>query len=292
MEITRRRIGHQDYYYLKHSFRKDAHVITKEKYLGKDIPEDIERIKAGFLDEITKQNLLSLFEQIRSGFQHEWKSYPPSIKDKITQQLAIDFTYNTNAIENSKITLEETRNLLEHHIAPPKEMRDIKETEAHARVFLSILENKPPLTLQMLLDWHKSLFGETKHDIAGTWRTFRIRVAQYVAPDWQDVPQLIKNFLEWYAKNSSLHPVFLAARLHYRFEKIHPFGDGNGRVGRLLMNYILWHARYPILIIECKKRKSYYHALTKTEDQFVHYFVQRYLKAHARYLKINEKTEK
>ena len=59
-----------------------------------------------------------------------------------------------------------------------------------------------------------------------------------------------------------------AARIHYQFEKIHPFGDGNGRIGRLIMNYMLWHAGYPMLIIEYKKRKSYYQALTKEEEGF------------------------
>lgn len=285
MEITQRRIGNQDYYYLKHSFRKGPQVITKEKYLGKDIPQNIELIKLHFLEEINDQHLFQLFEKIQSGFKKEWKAYPSSIKEKIKHQLAIDFTYHTNAIENSTITLEETRELLEHHIAPPKQMRDIKETEAHAHVFLVMLENQHPLTLQMLLEWHTELFGETKQDIAGKWRAYRIRVAGYVAPDWQDVPRLIKELFDWHHHAAHLHPIFLAAQFHYRFEKIHPFGDGNGRIGRLVMNQLLWHADFPILIIEYKKRKSYYHALTKTEDKFVHYFIQRYLKAHQHYLK-------
>jgi Fic family protein len=69
----------------------------------------------------------------------------------------------------------------------------------------------------------------------------------------------------------------VAARAHYMFEKIHPFGDGNGRVGRLLMNYILWKNGYPMLIIEHKNRKSYYKALQRTEEGFVNYFIRRYL---------------
>ena len=71
------------------------------------------------------------------------------------------------------------------------------------------------------------------------------------------------NELIEFINKPNTNPVELAARAHYRFEKTHPFGDGNGRVGRILMNHILWHAGYPMLIIEYKKRKSYYKALEK-----------------------------
>ena len=80
-----------------------------------------------------------------------------------------------------------------------------------------------------------------------------------------------------FANTSKSHPVELAGIVHYRFERIHPFGDGNGRIGRLLMNYILWHAGYPMLIIEYKKRASYYKALDKGEEGFLKYFMRRYL---------------
>ena len=88
-------------------------------------------------------------------------------------------------------------------------------------------------------------------------------------------------------ENSKINPVELSAIMHYRFEKIHPFGDGNGRIGRLLMNYLLWYNKYPMLIIEYKKRKSYYRALNKTEDEFVKYFIRRYLAVHKKRLKFN-----
>ena len=133
---------------------------------------------------------------------------------------------------------------------------------------------------------HQNIFGETKPDIAGRFRDYLVRVGTHLASDWQDVENLMKEVIEFINKNKKMNPVELAGRVHYQFEKIHPFGDGNGRIGRLLMNSILWYNGYPMLIIEYKKRKSYYKALQKDEEHFVSYFIRRYLTVHSkRYLK-------
>jgi len=112
-----------------------------------------------------------------------------------------------------------------------------------------------------------------------------VGVGGYRAPDWQDIKKLMGGLFKFYNKNKAMNPVELAGRIHYKFEKIHPFGDGNGRVGRLIMNYILWHKGHPIIIVEYKKRKSYYNALKKGEEKFLAYFIRRYLKNYERYLK-------
>lgn len=278
-------IKRKNYYYLQHSFRKGAKVITREKYLGKKLPAEVEEIKDRFLKECNKINLFVLLKKIKTGFQKEWKTYPSSVKEKVKNQIAIAFTYNTNAIEGSTITLEETREIIEHQIAPNKPLKDIKETENHVKIFLEMLKKKEELTFKTILKWHNDLFKDTKKDIAGKLRDYIVRVGDYRAPDWQDVKDLIKDLIIFYQKNKKMNTIELAARMHYRFEKIHPFGDGNGRVGRILMNYILWHNEYPMIIIEYKKRKSYYKALRKDENYFLNYFIRRYLRVHKKYLK-------
>ncbi len=285
MRVIKRKIGRNSYNYLQHSFRDKGRVKTAEIYLGKAIPEDIDIIKKEFSDRIIKETLSESLDVVRVGFKKEWLHYPESVREKIKEQLAEVFTYNTNAIEGSTITLEETREIIEHNIAPNKPLRDIKETEAHAAEFLRMLEKKEKPDISLILRWHNRLFGDTKKDIAGMFREHLIRVGDYVAPDWQDVKKLMGNLIDFYNQNKrKMGAVELAARMHYKFEKIHPFGDGNGRVGRLMMNYILWHDGYPMLIIEYKKRKAYYHALKKDEDYFFHYFVRRFLRAHKKYL--------
>jgi Fic family protein len=195
------------------------------------------------------------------------------------QEIAIAFTYNSNAIEGSTITLEEARQIIEDKIAPSKSIRDIRETESHAAVFLLVLKTDENLSEQLLLKWHANIFRETKPDIAGQFRNYSVRVGPYLGPDWKKVENLIKQ-LVLFINESKLNSVEVAARAHYIFEKIHPFGDGNGRIGRLLMNYILWKNSYPMIIIEYKNRKFYYKALQRPEEGFVTYFIRRYMSVH------------
>src|SRR3989344_6935222 len=123
MRIIKRKKGNKEYFYLQYSFRGDGKVITKEKYLGKEIPKDIEHLKVK-LQEESKQELYKKLESIKKNFQEEWKKYPKSIKAKEMEEIAIAFTYNTNAIEGSTITLEEAREIIHDKIAPNKPLRD------------------------------------------------------------------------------------------------------------------------------------------------------------------------
>lgn len=283
MRILKRKKGNVNYFYLQHSFRENGKVITKEIYLGKGIPKNIDGIKEKFLLG-TKKLLYKNLGKIKNNFQREWKRYPKPAREKEKQEIAIAFTYNTNAIEGSTITLEETRAILQEKMAPNKPLKYIRETESHAKVFLNMLDAKGKISNELLIRWHKEIFDSTKPDIAGRFRNYLVRIGAYIAPDWQDVLKLMKQLIE-FINNAKLNPVELAARAHYRFEKIHPFGDGNGRIGRLIMNHILWHNRYPMLIIEYEKRKSYYKALGKDEERFANYFIRKYIAVHKKYIR-------
>jgi len=275
MRTVKRKKRNNFYFYLQHSYRKDGKVITKEKYLGKKIPKNIDELMKQAGKE-QKKELCKKLEEIKSNFQKEWKKIPESAKSKIKDELAISFTYNTNAIEGSTITLEETREILHDKTAPRKMLRDIEETQAHSKVFLETLDKKEKISSRLILNWHKKLFTETKPDLAGKYREYLVRVADHLGADWQDISKKMNELVE-YVNKEKINPVELAARVHYRFEKIHPFGDGNGRIGRLLMSKILWDKGYPLLIIEYKKRKAYYKAFKRDEDYFVKYFLRKYL---------------
>ena len=279
MRVIKRRKGNADYYYLQHSYRREGKVITKERYLGKEIPNNLEEIKKNPIHDTQENFMLEKLEKIRSDFQKEWKQYPESAKQRQMQELAIIFTYNTNAIEGSKITLEETRSILEDQVAPNKPLRDIRETEAHAKIFLEMLKKEEPISQSLLLRWHKEMFKETKADIAGRFRTWQVSVGPYFPPLWNKIEKSMAQLME-FINRSSMNPVEVAIRAHYIFVKIHPFGDGNGRIGRLLMNYILWKNDYPMFVTENTKKRAYYKSLEKSEEGFRNYLMGRYIATH------------
>lgn len=282
MHITQRK----EFYYLSHTFRKGSTVVHREHYLGKEIPTAIESVKEAFLRRCLHEDAFKKLACIKKNFKKEWATYPESVKKELLVTLSVDFTYNTNAIEGSPITHEETEDIIKRKISPHKPLNDVQETVAHSHVFFKVLNETRKFSLPLLLEWHRELFSQTKLDIAGKIRDYLVRVGPYLAPDWQELRELLKEFFAWYSMSlNNMHPIELAARAHYQFEKIHPFGDGNGRVGRLIIAHTLKNAGYPLLIIEYKKRKHYYHALQKSEHDFLLYFIRRYIAVHKRYIK-------
>jgi Fic family protein len=108
-------------------------------------------------------------------------------------------------------------------------------------------------------------------------------------PSPVEVQPLLREFFRWYDRNkSSLHPVELAASVHLRFVTVHPFADGNGRMSRLLMNFVLRKRGFPPLNIPYKDRRSYYNALErsqvkKVDSVFILWLFKRYLKEYSTY---------
>jgi Fic family protein len=234
------------------------------------------------------------FEKIRKNYRKGHRSMPSSMLKKETEIFMVKFTYNTNRIEGSALTLRETANLLEKGITPSeKPTRDIKEAEAHRKLFYDILSFKKDLSLAALLEWHAKLFKDTKPDMAGKVRNYQVGISgsRFEPPAPFEVYVLLKEFFKWYdGSKKKMHPLELAALAHLKFETIHPFGDGNGRIGRILMNFVLNKNGYPMLDIGYEKRNSYYNALEraqvkKDERKFVIWFFGRYIKENKRYLK-------
>jgi Fic family protein len=293
MEIVKNKVKEKEYYYLEHSYRNnDKNVIKKRKYLGKIIPKNIDDIKKQFIDEINKELWHADLNKIKQNFLKENLKLPKTAKEKDAENFLIKFTYNSNRIEGSTITLKETARLLQEGKAPNKPIKEIREIENHNIVFKEMLKEKNDLSLSLIKNWHKKLLSNVDEEIAGKIRKHNVAIAgsKFEPPTPNELEYLLRRFILWYNNNKKIHPVELAALVHLKFVTIHPFTDGNGRISRILMNFILNKNGFPMLNIEYSNRNSYYNALErsqiKEEDRiFVAHIVKRYIKEHKRFLK-------
>ncbi len=281
------------YYYLEHTIRDKGKRTTKSKYLGSKLPADIESLRKKFLLELNKDRWFNDFEQIRRNYNGEQESTPKSAREKELREFSVRFTYNTQRIEGSTLTLRETAELLEHKVSPSgRPIEDVKEAEAHDRLFHEILELKRDLSQELVQEWNWKLLKETKPDVAGKIRRHGVRISgsEFVPPPPVELQPLLSDFLGCYqGSKDRINPVELAGLVHLKFVTIHPFSDGNGRISRLMMNFVLHRHRYPMLNIEYKGRTAYYNSLERSqlsEDErpFMNWFFRRYRREHSRYL--------
>ena len=293
VSIKKKVRGKQTYFYLEHSIRKGKSVVKKQKYIGKKVPSNIEKLKSNFLYNIYQEQWFPSFDEIKLNYHKEQKIMPEIAKEKELETFAIRFTYDTQRIEGSTLTLRETAELLERTISPKeKPMDDIKQAEAHKNLFYEMLDYKKDLTFQTILYWHKLLFESSKPEIAGKVRQHQVAISgsKFMPPFPAEVYPLIMEFLRWYNKNKfKIHPVMLSALVNFKFVTIHPFTDGNGRISRLMMNFVLNINKFPMLNIQYGNRTSYYNALersqiSKDESKFLQWFFRVYLKEYNMYL--------
>lgn len=296
VEVRERVSGNGTYFYLEHSFRIKGKIQKKELYLGKKLPKNLDELKRNFLTGIYVEKWYKQLDKIKAAYRADQKSTSKSAREKELEGFMIKFTYDTQRIEGSTLTLRETADLLQHGISPSnKPNGDSKEAEAHAHLFYEMLFNKKELTLQLLLEWHYALLKATKEDIAGKIRVKQVWIygSKFTPPPPVEVGVLLREFFRWYSKSKkALHPVELAALAHLKLVTIHPFIDGNGRITRLIMNFILNKHGYPMLNIPYTNRISYYTSLEraqvkKIDSIFVQWFFRRYLKENGKYLKSN-----
>ena len=149
------------------------------------------------------------------------------------------------------------------------------------------------ITQKLILNWHDKLFKKTDTNNAGNFRRQDVQPylgkTEYVL--WCDVSDEISGLVKWYNKEKkTMNPVELSARFYKRFELIHPFIDGNGQIGRLLMIFILNRNNYPMSNIESKERQIYINKLESSyvkndEMVFVKWLVSKYLRDNKKFLK-------
>ena len=170
--------------------------------------------------------------------------------------------YNSNAIENSTLTLEETeRILLAVEMSRHMDLHEVHEAQNLARVTAYIRStSSDELGLDRLRWLHRMLMSNIDESIAGRFRApgEYVRVGTHIAPASEQIEQLLTDLFSTFAGAVLERPTQRLARLHLEFERIHPFNDGNGRIGRVLLNDALFRLGFPPVIIRNKSKMDYY----------------------------------
>lgn len=284
MHVEKRKVGKKTKYYLAHSFREGKKVHKIRKYLGIDLnkvllEERIEKSKALILEEIEKYNIIKdplefeLSDKDIEFVKKIEKEIPVKISHLSEQQwlqFSELFTYNTNAIEGSELNSKEVKDILEDDRWPEEKSRqDIAEAYGVSEAISYIKKTKEEISIELIRQIHKIVFKNSKK-FAGQLRkpgeevVVKNRLGEIVhegAPQSR-VLYLLNELIKWYRENKKKYPaLILAAVVHNQFENIHPFRDGNGRVGRILLNNILIKNGLPPINIDFKNRIEYYASL-------------------------------
>ena len=266
------------YYYRVKSIRNGKKIEKKRIYLGVNLTnEELSKKEKEADRELSVFENLLLKEEIKilNKIKEKFLKEPKITLENRYEAFSSLFTYNSTAIEGNTLNLQETTRLLFQNIVPSgKSLREINETINHKRAFDYIFDYKKDITKEFILELHKLVVANTLrpelNSQTGRYRNVQVFIAGvlWFPPKPSEVNQKMASLLTWYSKNKKkLHPLVLASYFHIEFEKIHPFVDGNGRVGRLLMNFILHKNKYPMINIPNAIKYKYYEALEKAQTK-------------------------
>lgn len=219
------------------------------------------------------------------------RPFSKELENKIFQKLKLDWNYNSNAIEGNQLSYGETVAFLNFGLTakgkPFKDHLDIKGHNEAIGFMLQLIKEDRPLSESDIKDLHKIILVEPYYSTTASPQGIEfqkeIKVGQYkTSPNHvktvsgdihyytnpEEVAFEMNNLLKWYrnAEEQNLHPVVMSALFHHKFTSIHPFDDGNGRLARILSNFILLKHHYPVLVIKNKEKIQYYAALNIADN--------------------------
>ena len=188
----------------------------------------------------------------------------PAELQRLREEFLVEYTYNSNAIEGNTLTLQETALVLEGITIDQKPLKDHLEAVGHRDAFLyvqDLVQKRVAFSEAIIRQIHTLVLMDRPED-RGIYRRIPVRIlgAYHNPPDPLLVPEQMEHLIADFCGNRAIHPVESAALFHLRFEGIHPFVDGNGRTGRLILNLMLMQNGYPPVNIKYADRKRYYEA--------------------------------
>lgn len=194
------------------------------------------------------------------------RPFPQHTLATLREKLALEWTYHSNAIEGNTLTLRETKVVLEGITIGGKSLNEHLEAinHSHAIDFVQGLVNSGiDLGEREIKEIHQLVLSGINNNEAGRYRRENVVIAgaSTTPPSFLHLNDEMEGLLTWHRGANDMHPVERAAEFHTRFVEIHPFVDGNGRTGRLLLNFELMKAGYPPAVIRKEDRIAYYDAL-------------------------------
>lgn len=215
--------------------------------------------------------LLARLEEKKAQLDAQ-RPLPAAAVRRLNQQLAVEWTYNSNAIEGNTLTLRETQLILETGLTiGGKSLREHFEVINHKEAIEyveTLASGEEPVTPFHVRQIHKLVLTHIDDEEAGQYRKLPVRIAGsgHQPPDPWEVSRLMAEWGDWLNEPAlARHPVERATLAHHRLAAIHPFIDGNGRTARLVMNLLLMRNGYPPTIILRVNRRQYYRALAQAD---------------------------
>lgn len=237
---------------------------------------------------LTKQELDSL------------KPIDKGIEERVMQKMRLDWNYHSNSIEGNSLTYGETKSLILHHItADGKPLRDHFEITGHNDALLwvmDIVKSERTINENFIRELHKLILKENYFKDAitpdGKPTQKEIKVGEYKTEpnhvktitgeifyfaEPHEVKAKMTDLIDWYnekEKEATINPIVFATEFHYKFIRIHPFDDGNGRMARILMNFILMKHGYHPAIIKKETKEDYFKVLRQADANNIEPFIE------------------
>jgi len=295
--IYKKNVKGKEYYYLRVSKRIKGKVIVKDvAYLGDDVLKIQDKLNElpdvhkkeirkayqniqkyieteHYLKKVKKLKLksddyldrktLEEVESIKLHFKERFLKLDELTKKEFYKNFLIEFAFNTTSLEGNTITLEEAAKLLQENRTPKnRTLREIYDLQNTEKVFFDLFEKNKKISHDFIIQIHDSLLENIDERKCYRTRDIRVFRSNFETSPGEYVKTDMSLLLEWYNENKKkFHPLVIAALFHQKFEIIHPFYDGNGRTGRIIMNYMLMKEGYPPLIVQEKLRDEYLGAM-------------------------------
>lgn len=279
--LAKQRKGKKEYYYVVENIPiAKGRRKQLRKYIGTKKPSEtkLQVLLAKFEEEIEKKRVklhgfcyLSKSEiiEIDTINKEFWKRYNKknkTVQEQFDQNFVTAFVFNSNSIEGSTLSQKEVELLLKENISPNKPLEDVLEAKNAEKTLNFAKKFKGCFSEEFVLSLHKMYFKETKPWIAGKYKTSQNRItgSAFETTPPKFVKTDMKLYFEEFKKlKKELHPLEQAAWAHWKLARIHPFQDGNGRIARIIMNFVLNKNHYAMIDIKTKEKQQYFNALEK-----------------------------